>query len=99
MNSDNEWSETLEDHPIFSQPNVSKSSTAEIELSANTLPHFVEVDPLDDGPLPSGRRRTMVLKDADLIVAVGKEIRMSSLGDTKSTKKSYKVCEICPRTS
>jgi nucleoporin NUP82 len=37
----------------------------------------------------------MILKDADFIVAVGKEIRMSSFGDLKlsrSTRKSYKVC-------
>lgn len=36
----------------------------------------------------------MVLKDADLIVAAGREVRMASLGDTKSTlnsRKSYKT--------
>ena len=36
----------------------------------------------------------MILKDADLIVAADKEIRMSSFGDIKlsrSTRKSYKV--------
>jgi nucleoporin NUP82 len=36
----------------------------------------------------------MVLKDADLIVAVGKELRVTSLGDAKlgrAKSKSYKV--------
>jgi len=40
----------------------------------------------------------MALKDADLIVAVGKEIRMTSLDDVNSTEKSYKVCGSRPRT-
>lgn len=40
----------------------------------------------------------MVLKDADLIVAIGKEIRMTSLDDANSTEKSYKVCGSRPRT-
>jgi nucleoporin NUP82 len=99
MNTGNEWHEILEDHPIFSLPKSFKGPTGEVvtslELSANTLPRFVKVDPLDDGPTPSGRRQTMVLKDADLIVAAGKEVRMTSLNDTKggqSTRKSYKVC-------
>jgi len=100
MNSDNDWNDTLEDHPIFSPPKPPKSptTTTEVELSSNTLPRFVKTDSLDDGPAPSGRRRTMVLKDADLIVSVGKEVRMSSLGDANSTEKSYKVCGSCPRT-
>jgi nucleoporin NUP82 len=40
------------------------------------------------------RRQVMVLKDADLIVAVGKELRVTSLGDAKLGKgksESYKV--------
>lgn len=48
----------------------------------------------DTGSSPFGRRQTMILKDADLIVAADKEIRMSSFGDIKlsrSTRKSYKV--------
>ena len=49
---------------------------------------------LDDSPSPPGRRQVMVLKDADLIVAIGKELRVTSLGDAKLGKgksKSYKV--------
>ena len=48
----------------------------------------------NDSPLPAGRRQVMVLKDADLIVAIGKELRVTSLGDAKLGKgksKSYKV--------
>jgi nucleoporin NUP82 len=100
MNTDSEWNEVLKNHPIFSLPNSPKGSAAHVEssfeLSANTLPRFLNVGPLNDEPTPSGRRQTMVLKDADLIVAAGKEIRMTSLGDSKSsqnTKKAFKVCE------
>ena len=49
---------------------------------------------LDDSSLLPGRRQVMVLKDADLIVAIGKELRVTSLGDAKLGKgksKSYKV--------
>jgi len=99
MNSDNDWNDILENHPIFSpKPPKSPTTTTEVELSSNTLPRFVNEDSLDDGPTPSGRRRTMALKDADLIVAVGKEIRMTSLDDVNSTEKSYKVCGSRPRT-
>lgn len=104
MNSDNEWNEILKNHPIFSLQKLSKGEMPQaetsLELSIDTLPHFVKADPLDDGPTPSGRRQTMVLKDADLIVAAGNEVRLTSLGDTKvgqSLRKCYKVRET-PRT-
>lgn len=102
MNSDNEWKEILKGHPIFALPKPPRGSTelqSFLELSTSTLPRFVNVDPLDDGPTPSGRRQTMVLKDADLILAAGREIRVTSLGDTKfgqNTRKSFKVCETLP---
>ena len=55
----------------------------------------MDVDPADDKPTPFGRRQIIAIKDADLIVAVGSEIRVTSLEDSKSTRgtsqKSYKV--------
>jgi nucleoporin NUP82 len=99
MHTEEDWNSILSDHPIFSLPKRFSGQTAQaetsLELSSNTLPNFTHVDPEDDGPAPSGRRQVMVLKDADLILAAGKEIRITSLGDSKlsrSTKKSYKVC-------
>ncbi|PPQ66758.1 hypothetical protein CVT24_008715 [Panaeolus cyanescens] len=96
--ADDEWTASLRDHPIFSLPESLGSSTRgplnPLELSTNTLPKFIEKDPNVDSPIPSGRRQTMVLKDADLIVAAGKEIRMSPFGDLKlsqSARKSYKT--------
>ncbi|KAF8897384.1 hypothetical protein BD779DRAFT_1432160 [Infundibulicybe gibba] len=93
-----DWSAVLKDHPIFSLPKSFSGPTAEagssLELSTNTLNRFTNVDPAEDGLAPSGRRQVMVLKDADLILAAGREIRISSLGDTKlsqSTRKSYKT--------
>lgn len=45
----------------------------------------------------SGRRQTMVLKENDLILAAGNEIRIASLSDAKLSskeKQSYKVLPI-----
>lgn len=99
MDTEDDWSSVLHDHPIFSLPKSFSGPTAQkedsLELSTNTLPYFTHVDPHDDGPTPSGRRQVMVLKDADLILAAGRELRITSLGDSKlsrSTRKSYKVC-------
>ncbi|KAF8165176.1 hypothetical protein B0H34DRAFT_648691 [Crassisporium funariophilum] len=93
-----DFTKLLQDHPIFSLPKdfigTSAKSRNSLELSTNTLPDFTNVDPQEDSATPSGRRQTMILKDADLIVAAGKEIRMSSLGDVKlsqSVRKSYKT--------
>lgn len=96
---DDDWASLLSDHPIFSPPkNIIQSKTRTgnaLELSTSTLSDFINVNPRDDLPTPSGRRQVMVLKNEDLIVAAGNELRMASLGDYKmgrSIKKSYKVC-------
>ena len=91
--SEDDWSAVLKGHPIFSTAKTGSSQL--LELSTSSLPDFTHPDPLKhDSPFPSGRRQAMVLKDADLIVAVGKEIRVTSLGDAKLSRaapKSYKV--------
>ena len=101
MDSEQDWNAFLRDHPVFSAHSnaaeTSKSTQAR-ELSASTLPDFTNADTAG-GPTPSGRRQVMAVKDSDLIVAVGNEIRMASLADMKiasqlssSESKSYKVC-------
>lgn len=88
-----DWSRLLRDHPIFSPSNQNKSNF--LELSTLSLRDSDGVDSSDTGSSTFGRRQTMILKDADVIVAAGKEIRMSPFGDIKlsrSTRKSYKVC-------
>jgi hypothetical protein len=88
-----DWPSVLKGHPIFSPP-TDTSPSQQLELSTNSLPDFMLREPHNDSSSPSGRRQTMVLKDADLIVAVGKEIRVTSLGDAKLSRgksKSYKV--------
>ena len=88
-----DWPSVLKSHPIFSPP-TDAGLSQQLELSTNSLPDFMLREPHNDSSSPSGRRQTMVLKDADLIVAVGKEIRMTSLGDVKlgrGKSKSYKV--------
>jgi nucleoporin NUP82 len=70
-----------------------------LELSTNTLPSFTRSEAHeDDGPAPSGRRRVMVIRDTDLIVAAGSELRMTPLGDDKlgtQLGSSYTVCTSC----
>ena len=81
MDSDgDDWSSLLKGHPIFSSSSDTKQSQR------------LELD--NDSSSLSGRHQVMVLKDADLVVAVGKELRVTSLGDAKlgkSKSKSYKV--------
>lgn len=102
MDGEEDWNAFLRGHPIFSLPESGSRSRVKeesLELSLNTLPNFTKVDPASDGPTPSGRRQVLVIKDSDIIVAVGSEIRMASLGDSKlskSQRKSYKVCMPCP---
>ena len=93
-----EWTNVLRDHPIFALPkslNGTLSSSLDIlELSTTTLPKFNHINAGEDEMTPSGRRQVMILKDADLILAAGREIRISSVGDlklTQSVRKSYKV--------
>ena len=96
MDSDNDWSAILNDHPIFSPPKSLSGKKdrhrSSLELSSNTLPNFTSIN--EENVTPSGRRQVMLLKGADLILAVGKEIRMASLGEARlnpALRKTYKV--------
>lgn len=95
MDGEDDWASLLKDHPIFTLPKpYIDAHASSLELSTSSLPSFTHVDPTTDSQSPSGRRQIMILKDSDLIVAAGKEIRMTSLGDAKlgrSTRKTYKV--------
>ena len=95
-----DWNALLKDHPIFSLPKSLPSTSGKDEaslqfsLSALSKPKDTDADGLDDGPAPSGRRQVMVIKDSELVVAAGSELRMTTLADTKfgrATPKSYKV--------
>ncbi|KIM46011.1 hypothetical protein M413DRAFT_441079 [Hebeloma cylindrosporum] len=95
MSNTDEWTKLLHDHPIFSLPKeIDLFKSNPLELSMKTLPDFTTPDPQRDVSTPSGRRQVMILKDADVILAVGREVRMSSFGDLKlsrSMRKSYKT--------
>ena len=86
------WSRVLQDHPIFSAPRQNKPNS--LELSTLSLRDSENVGSSDAGSSTFGRRQTMILKDADLIVAAGKEIRMSSFGDIKLSKSTRKSCKV-----
>ncbi|KAH9850721.1 hypothetical protein C2E23DRAFT_833937 [Lenzites betulinus] len=99
MSGEEDWEELLHNHPVFSFPKSvtgpGRNREQSLSLSLSSLPDFVNVDPIDDKPTPSGRRQAVAIKDADLIVAAGSEVRITSLGDSKGARagsqKAYKV--------
>lgn len=98
MGTEQDWDDLLRNHPIFSVPKRGASSArvdAALNLSLSSLPDFVDLDPAEDKATPCGRRQAVAVKDADLITAVGSEIRITSLGDSKgarnTSQKVYKV--------
>ncbi|EIW61231.1 uncharacterized protein TRAVEDRAFT_56601 [Trametes versicolor FP-101664 SS1] len=99
MSGEEDWEELLRNHPVFSLPKSVSGPRGKgeesLNLSLSSLPDFVNLDPIDDKPTPSGRRQAVAIKDADLIVAVGTEVRITSLGDSKgarnSSEKFYKI--------
>lgn len=97
MSNQDEWDAILDGHPIF---DISKSlaagsfnSEVALELSTNSFKSPFGEDSCGAADPLSGRRQVMTLKDADLIVAVGTELRIASLGDIGLGKgtRSYKV--------
>lgn len=89
--------EFLRGHPIFTAKDPLDAS---LDLSLNNLASFKEprgfsrtLEPTSQSA--AGRRRTMALRESDLLLAVGNEIRIASLSDAKSPnwqQRSYKVC-------
>lgn len=90
--ANDDWHTLLDDHPVFYVPAQRPGkSVTEQSLQLSTITSAQESE---HGYALSGRRQLMALKDADLIVAVGSELRMTSLWDAKlgrETGKSYKV--------
>ena len=87
MDTDEDWNSLLSSHPIFALPKSVSGPTGKgkssLELSHNTLSDFTNLDPDNDEATPSGRRQVMVIKDSDIIIAAGSEIRIASLSDAK----------------
>lgn len=92
------WESVLNGHPIF-DPSIGddddkNSCKADLELSISSLSKFNSSDAIQDGGIPNGRRRTMLIKDADLIVAIGKQVRMTSLTESQLSttgEQTFKV--------
>jgi nucleoporin NUP82 len=78
MNGEDDWNAILVEHPIFSKGNDGPSPQTTITTGGTPVP---------------GRRQIMLLRDTDLILARGKEIRICSLAEARNrgAKKTYKV--------
>lgn len=95
------WESVLNGHPIFdpsagsgSNENSKKADDTSLELSISSLSKSKHSNGIQDEGIPRGRRRTMLIKDADLIVAVGKQVRMTSLIESQSStaeEQTFKV--------
>ena len=95
------WESVLNGHPIFDSSassscnaDLRRADDTSLELSINSLSKSKSFNAIQDEGIRSGRRRTMLIKDADLIVAVGKEIRMTSLTEfqlSASEDQGFKV--------
>lgn len=98
------WESVLNGHPIFNpsagsgdDQNYNKTDDASLELSINSLSKSKSSNVIQDGVVQGGRRRTMIIKDADLIVAVGKQVRMTSLTESQLSaagEHTFKVLSI-----
>ena len=98
------WESVLNGHPIFDLSAGSgddKSSggadDTSLELSISSLSKSKSSNAIQDGGIPTGRRRTMLIKDADLIVAVGNQVRMTSLTESQLSaagEQTFKVIRI-----
>ena len=99
MNNDEDWDAFLDGHPVLSAK-LSAEAKSEVELSLRSVQEREDNAAKHDGPIPSRRRQVVVIKDSDLIVAAGSEIRIASLVEDgfptasagASEGKSYKVC-------
>lgn len=98
------WESVLNGHPIF-DPSASsgddgdfkKAGDTSLELSIISLSKSKSSNVFQDRGTPSGRRRTMLIKDADLIVAVGKQLRMTSLTESQLSpagEQTFKVISV-----
>ncbi|EPQ59331.1 hypothetical protein GLOTRDRAFT_55221 [Gloeophyllum trabeum ATCC 11539] len=98
MHGDEDWTTILSDHPIFEPKDEPKTTAKDrmsmLELSTSSLTDLTRPTREDGTHAPSGRRQVMAIRDSDLIVAVGDEIRITSLGESKlhpTAMKSYKT--------
>ena len=95
------WEPVLNGHPIFDpssggsdDKNSWNTDGPSLELSISSLSQFKPSDTIQDGGISGGRRRTMLIKDADLIVAVGNQVRMMSLTEPQpntARERTFKV--------
>lgn len=99
MADNDDWTTLLDGHPIFSRSKgIIKDES--FELSLDSIPDFSNNEEADENTALSGRRQVMCMKDADLLLASGSEVRMASLGDAKmsgGSARNYKASCTCSK--
>jgi len=90
------WESVLNGHPIFNPSSGSgddkdswKVDSTSLELSISSLSNVIQ-----DSGAQSGRKQVMLVKDTDLIVTVGKQVRMTSLTESQFSttgEQTFKV--------
>jgi hypothetical protein len=98
------WESVLNGHPVFDSSasnrddkNSWKADDTSLELSITSLLRSKSTNDIQDGGIPSGRRRIMLIKDTDLVVAVGEQVRMTSLTESQLSaagEQTFKVSGI-----
>ena len=92
MTGELDWQDYLDEHPIFL--GVKHVTNYPTELSFSAAKESKNDEESNASSTPR-RRQIMCMKDSDLIVACGCEIRMTCLADAKvsgGSNKTYKVC-------
>lgn len=95
------WATFLDNHPIFTlakpgdtdqaKAGSSLALSSSLQLSASSLSAFAKAD---DPNATTGRRKAMVIRNSDLIVALGSEIRMTSLADAQPGVEASKWYQV-----
>ena len=98
MDNEQDWDAFLDGHPVFGpQKDAEGKDSVPLELSLENLAELLPTCSSKNPSVPSGRRQLMAIKDSDIIIAAGSEIRMASLIEGRvasasvSGDRAYKV--------
>ena len=92
MEKGTDWTLLLQNHPIFSLDQNSSE-----ELHASELSHMTANTDVFDEQVLTSRRQVMCMRDSDVILAMGAELRMLNLAYIQSSggsDRNYRVMNL-----